>query len=65
VVVNKLYVRMAPSAATEANRYMSFTVLGIVASVVSLINSLGGIVRVCRTKAASHFGEVCHRCFVQ
>jgi len=53
------HLRMASSAAMELNRYMSFTVLGIVANGVSLVS----IVLVeqcvnCRTKeAVSHYGK--------
>jgi len=45
--------RLASSAAIEANRYMSFTVLGFVAAVVSLIDNLGVTVSRLSNKSGS------------
>ena len=49
----RMATRIAPSAALEANYYMSFIVLRIVATVASLINSLGNAVRKLSNKRSS------------
>jgi len=45
--------RIVPSAATEVNRYMSFTVLEIFMIIVSVINSLGRAVHSLLKKRSS------------